>query len=95
MSRKKRRTREQKIIAKLRRELEQTQNLSKKAEVKIPNKKPTTLKTQNPPAGGAEKSEETLFSYDPKLIKKSLVKTLLISFIFILIIIILRLVILK
>ena len=88
---KKRRTKQQKIIAKLRRELEK-KKVEKVGKVDLPSKSKgkSRLKLKK------EKkkvpiTKAQLFAYEPKLIKKDLIKTLLLSIIFIIIIVVIKL----
>jgi len=101
---KKRRTRQQKIIAKLRRELaEQKAGTVKKIKSKSANtvsqksdKKQKTLRTLSLEDNHSldekkvKKAEKLAFAYNPKLIKKDLIKTLLLSLIFLALILILK-----
>ena len=89
---KKKRTKQQKIIAKLKRQIAKQKAPALKIESKtikklnqIPNRKPATLKYRND-----RNTEKLAFAYDPKLIKKDLIKTLLLSFIFLGVIFILK-----
>ena len=88
---KKRKTKQQKIISRLRRELKQQKSVPAKYQL-APDPSP---KTKIKPIKSVKSKREIgkkklLFTYAPKLIKKDLVKTLLISLIFISLIIILK-----
>ena len=103
---KKRKTRQQKIISKLRRELSQQRvvsvnPLNRKAKLTPARHQPVRDPRRNAgirPIKAANavktirksKTPRTIFAYNPKLIKKDLIKTLLLSFIFLGIIFILK-----
>jgi len=84
---KKRRTRQQKIIAKLKRQIdEQRAKPVQQSKSKTPDKKKATLSSLKKP----ENTEKLAFAYAPEMIKKDLIKTLLLSFIFLSVIVILK-----
>ena len=79
---KKRRTREQKIIARLRRQLKQQHQVVYRAQpsVKLPQEtQPVKLPKINEPSN---QPTPIKFSYDPKLIKRDLIKTAILSLFF-------------
>ena len=105
MGKKKRKTRQQKIIAKLKRELKKQQVVSVESIKSVPaRQKPardprrnagikslTSVKkekTKHPEI--KQRAEKAVFSYEPKLIKKDLIKTVLLSLVFLGLIFILK-----
>ncbi|MFC1711494.1 hypothetical protein ACFLZ1_02805 [Patescibacteria group bacterium] len=92
---KKRRTKQQKIIAKLKRQIQETQrreksqtSFSQKTTTKKGQTKTSQLENINKivnikkTAYEISETKSSLFSYDPILIKKSLTKTLVLSLVF-------------
>jgi preprotein translocase subunit SecF len=87
---KKRRTKQEKIIARLKRQIKTTQQ--KTAEVSEPDQKPkiATKATQTSEVAGLTQPKQlkkqadksSLYFYDPRLIKKSLIKTIFLSLFF-------------
>jgi len=84
---KKRKTRQQKMIARLKRQLAQTNAQKLKIEGKIAQKKTFKLEKQPEEKPIIKiKQKEVFFSYSPKLIKKDLIKTTILSLLFLIII---------
>jgi len=93
---KKRRTREQKIIARLRRELGKRNASSVKTETTIWDRKAVNTITQNATENleksvNKKVSEKLLLSYEPELIKKDIRRSLILSLFFVGLIAILKL----
>ena len=93
---KKRRTRQQKIIARLKRELKSVKTIKAVTPVKTIKSVPANHQpAQDPRPNVGIKTvtsgkKSVAFAYEPKLIKKDLIKTLLLSIIFIIIIIVIK-----
>jgi hypothetical protein len=87
---KKRRTKEQKIIARLRRQLQSSspsllyadQNINVLANNAFHQELPVVERPKTKNVQKDKLSDQSIYIYDPKLIKKSLVKTLLLSIFF-------------
>jgi hypothetical protein len=88
---KKRRTKQDKIIANLRRQLKQQEKIKQKnkkgkSNFKVEKNLKKGIKTSKAEKREVQKKpikpENTAFSYPPKLIKKSLIKTLILSLFF-------------
>ncbi|HUV46662.1 MAG TPA: hypothetical protein VMW29_00875 [Candidatus Bathyarchaeia archaeon] len=93
---KKRRTKEQKIIARLRRELGKRNATSVKTETTIWDRKAANTITQNATENleksvNKKVSEKLLLSYEPELIKKDIRRSLILSLFFVGLIAILKL----
>ena len=95
---KERRTRSQKIIASLRRQVEEKQTKTSVLEAKITNSKkkeikhtfrydePVKLKTSKKTVKKKVEKEASLYNYDPSLIKKDLLKTVYLAVLFFIIV---------
>lgn len=79
---KKRKTRQQKIIAQLRRQLAQQQLKKETLNLKISSRQEAISyrpNSQPPHNSHLEKANNPVFSYDPNLIKKDILKTIFLS----------------
>ena len=88
---KKRRTRQQKIISKLRRQLKQQKIIPVRHQSAPDQRRNAGIKSIKPiKSVKSMKKGELAFAYAPELIKKDLLKTLLLSLIFLAIILIIK-----
>ncbi|MFC1727629.1 hypothetical protein ACFL0Y_03850 [Patescibacteria group bacterium] len=84
MAKKKRKTRQEKIIAQLKRELTlKSENASPGTMKSKPRQEPISSepKSQVSPIASKEKVDDSILSFDPRLIKKDLLKTIILSLI--------------
>lgn len=83
---KKRKTKQEKIILQLKRELAQKASVSPSTSIKSKPRQEAiskTLKIEPKQARTREKTDVSVLSFDPKLIRHDLIKTLILSFIII------------